>query len=644
MIKQILYIEDDPALGKLIQTKLRRLDYQVTIAVTGEEGLDILQTQVFELVIVDYYLPGIDGLEVIKYLQDKKIDIPIIMLSGSDNLHIAIEAMKLGVSDYVLKEVDKNYLQLLTNTIDKVLEKQKLKERLRISEARYKDLVATVPGVIYQYYFKRNGEQGFHYISPQCFEIFGYNPQELLENWNIDQYLYEEDLPQIKRGLLGLFIEKTETWHIEFRLKTKDNQLRWARAQSRVVYLQEDEIELHGVITDTTDYHALQLSLIEAKKMAEQASAAKSQFVSRMSHELRAPLNTVLGFAQLLSSDSQNPLIASQLEYVEQINKAGWYLLELLNEILDLSRIEAGKIALSLKPLNPNNIIKECYDMILPVAQKRNVKVKLDLAVENCMIMVDDLRLREALLNLLSNAIKYNKDNGDVLLFTELKNNDFLSIAVKDTGIGISEENLKNLFQPFNRLGQEFSQKEGAGIGLVITKRYMELMSGSLKVISQQGQGSTFWIELPLVTVDAEHVVGDYVFDQKLTHLPKDKEYNILYIDDQLESIQLLQKLFMRYPQLCLHTASRGQLGIETAQTMDLDVIFLDIKLPDIDGFEVFKKLKEGELTTHIPVVALSAEAMTKEIQHAKTLGFYEYLTKPLIIHDFQKVLSDILN
>lgn len=627
--------------------------YQLSFSVEGEPkllflsqgakelyGLSIEQIKRFPWNIFDFIIPE----DMVKFhdslrlasssLSDWQITFSIVTPFGETKF----------LQNYAIPSFQKDGSILWNGILIDISQQKEIEQALKRSEERFRDLVATVPGVIYQYFICKDGEQGFYYLSPQCEELFGDPPEKLLKNWSLERYLYAKDIPKIRKEMMALFNSQPQFWQIEGRAQAKNNKIRWFRAQSRVLRINNNEIQLYGVMIDITDYRRLENSLIRAKKLAEQASAAKSDFVSRMSHELRTPLNTILGFSQLLLTDTNNPLETSQQQSLEQVNKAGWYLLELINEVLDLSRIEAGKISFSLEPYAPEKIMQECYDMILPVANKRNITVEMTLPKANLCIMIDHLRLRQAILNLLSNAIKYNNDNGKVFLYTEQPNPQIFRIIVKDTGIGISETNLKKLFEPFNRLGQEYSSQEGTGIGLVITKRLIELMAGRLGVSSKEGVGSEFFIDIPLVNQqDFEKSLSDKTVDKQLLELPNTREYIILYIEDKIESVQLLQSLFARYPQLRLHSVQNPQLGIEIAQNIDPDIILMDMKLPKMHGYEVFQQLQSNKLTNHIPVIAISADAMPQQIQKAKELGFYHYLTKPVIIEELQKVIANIL-
>ncbi len=382
------------------------------------------------------------------------------------------------------------------------------------------------------------------------------------------------------------------------------------------------------------------LELETAKAIAEKANLAKSDFLSSMSHELRSPLNAVLGFAQLMESDYPPPT-ASQKASIDQILHAGWYLLELINEILDLSVIESGRLSLSLEPVSLPEVMLECQAMIEPEAQKRGISMSFPRLDASCFIKSDRTRLKQVLINLLSNAIKYNQAGGTVLVDCSTSNPGRIRISVKDTGAGLSPVKLAQLFQSFNRLGQEASGEEGTGIGLVVSKRLVELMEGMIGVESIVGTGSVFWIEL----LAAENPEVDYVKSASalLAEEPAtvgSRPRLLLYVEDNPANLKLIEQLITRRPDMRLLTAQNGRDGINLARARLPDVILMDINLPGINGIEAMQILRLDPATAHIPIVALSANAMTRDIEKGLDAGFYRYLTKPIRVDEFFETLS----
>jgi PAS domain S-box-containing protein len=382
------------------------------------------------------------------------------------------------------------------------------------------------------------------------------------------------------------------------------------------------------------------VELERAKAAAEKANLAKSDFLSSMSHELRSPLNAILGFAQLINSDSPPPTPA-QTASIDQILHAGWYLLELINEILDLAQIESGKLALSREPTSLAEVMLECQAMIEPQGQRRGIKMTFPQSGGPYYVDADRTRLKQVLINLLSNAIKYNQANGTVVVDYTASPPGRLRVSVRDSGAGLSPDMLTQLFQPFNRLGRETSREEGTGIGLVMSKRLVELMGGTIGVASTVGSGSVFWFELN--AVGAPQLTADPATPATIAPSPVQPGAplrTLLYVEDNPANLKLVEQLIARRPDMRLLVAGDGDLGIQLARANHPEVILMDINLPGISGIEALKLLREDPATAHIPVVALSANAMPRDIEKGLQAGFFQYLTKPIKVNEFMNTLD----
>jgi PAS domain S-box-containing protein len=383
--------------------------------------------------------------------------------------------------------------------------------------------------------------------------------------------------------------------------------------------------------------------LERARAAAEKASLAKSDFLSSMSHELRSPLNAILGFAQLMNSDSPPPT-PSQTTSIEQILHAGWYLLQLINEILDLAQIESGKLALSREPTSLTDVMRECQAMIEPQGEKRGIRMTFPDSGTPYFVDADRTRLKQIVVNLLSNAIKYNQPNGTVVVDCVMNTPERVRVSIADSGAGLPPEMLKQLFQPFNRLGQERSTEEGTGIGLVMSKRLVEMMGGIIGVESTVGLGSVFWFELNSATeprleedVTPPRAVG---MAQAASGAPL---RTLLYVEDNPANLKLIEQLIARHPDIRLLSARDGNTGIQLARANLPSLILMDINLPGISGIEALKILHEDPATMHIPVIALSANAMPRDIEKGLQAGFFRYLTKPIKIQEFMDTLDAAL-
>ncbi len=413
-----------------------------------------------------------------------------------------------------------------------------------------------------------------------------------------------------------------------------------------ITALRDDYGDIIGYLligTDNSVRKQVESDLNEAMAAAEKANRAKSDFLSSMSHELRTPLNAILGFAQLMETGAPSPTPA-QKRNLDQILKAGWYLLELINEILDLALIESGTVILSHEPVSLVEVMLECRAMIEPQAQTRGINMtfpQFDIAQ---YVKADRTRVKQVLINLLFNAIKYNRPGGEVVVEHVLKPPDSIRICVRDTGLGLTPEQVAQLFQPFNRLGKETSAEEGTGIGLVVTKRLVELMGGSIGADSVVGTGSVFWIELKLTSppqfalteTEGEKLARPQVTDGTPMR-------TLLYVEDNPANLELVEQLIERRPDLRLLSAADGNLGIEFARAYQPDVILMDINLPGISGIEAMKILQADPTTAHIPILALSANAIPNDIQKGLEAGFFNYLTKPIKVNQFMEALDAAL-
>ena len=414
-----------------------------------------------------------------------------------------------------------------------------------------------------------------------------------------------------------------------------------AQAQQEVMRLnQELEVRVHE---RTVQLEMTNGELAMAMEEARSANYAKSAFLSSMSHELRTPLNAILGFAQILSSDRLPSTLAQKKEFAGHILKSGRHLLTLINEILDLAKVESGTVSLSLEPVALQAILQECRDMIAPLASQRGIGMAFpgDCALN---VLADRTRLKQILLNLLSNALKYNRAQGAVSIDCVPQPGGRVRISVCDTGIGLDAAQVALLFQPFNRLGQEGGTEEGSGIGLVVTKRLVELMDGSIGVSSEPGVGSTFWIELRAVDALPLPAPSDLPRpDLAGALLEHSAPVTVLYVEDNPANLTLVEEIVRYCPQLRLLTAHDGRLGVDMARTHLPQLILMDINLPTMNGTDALKLLRADPRTAHIPVIALTANAMPGDVERSMALGFYRYLTKPINLDEFNAAINSAL-
>jgi len=408
--------------------------------------------------------------------------------------------------------------------------------------------------------------------------------------------------------------------------------------------LQEEQARLEEgtqkLNQEIAERKAAEQALIAARDEADRANHAKSDFLSSMSHELRTPMNAILGFSQLMATDDS--LATEHQEGVAEILKAGHHLLNLINEVLDLAKIESGHVDLTLEPVAVRPLVEECLSLVGTLAARREVRMG-HAVPEEAVVQADRTRLKQALLNLLSNAIKYNHHGGSVSLDVHQVDGSRLRIRVTDTGPGIASERLPELCQPFNRLGAENSNIEGAGIGLSITRRLVEMMGGTLEVESKTGIGSTFWIELPLESPPQPAPEAAIPVGAATVQPPNPARHTVLYIEDNPANLKLVAQILGRRPHILLITAHTAELGIELARERHPDLILLDINLPGVDGYRLLEVIRKEAGLEGTPVIALTANALSSDIEQGMAAGFSDYLTKPLNVDRFFGLLDRFL-
>jgi len=384
--------------------------------------------------------------------------------------------------------------------------------------------------------------------------------------------------------------------------------------------------------------------LMSARIVADKANLAKSDFLSSMSHELRSPLNAILGFAQLM--DSASPAASpSQKASIDRILHAGWYLLELINEILDLAVIESGKLSISEEPVSLAEVMFDCRSIIEPQSQKRGIKLTFPTFAEPIFVRADRVRLKQVLINLLSNAIKYNRPGGSVVVACTSTAQGRVRISVRDTGQGLSPDQVRQLFQPFNRLGQERSAEEGTGIGLVMSKLLVELMGGAIGVDSKVGTGSVFWYDLNASSAPESPGPDEGYLDRATTpDAGAGPLRTVLYVEDNPANLELVAQLIGRRPDLRMLGAVDVMQGLQLARDHQPSVILMDINLPGLSGIEGLALLRKDPLTAQVPVVAISANAMVGDIRKGLEAGFFRYLTKPINLVEFMDTLDVALD
>ncbi len=516
-----------------------------------------------------------------------------------------------------------------------VHERERAQAALRDSEQRFRNILNTAPiGILYTD-LRGNMKQA----NPRFCELVGYSEDEL-QTLQVAQYTHPEDVPLDIEMSRRLVLGEIPMYRRQKRYITKSGQTLWAQA---TVTLLRDELgqarRIVGVVEDISEHLRLQ-EAETARERAEAANRAKSEFLSRMSHELRTPLNAMLGFAQLLEIDRRHPLSADQRPWVAQIQQAGWHLLEMINDVLDLSRIESGNLKLQIDPLNLPELLSASLAMVDNEAKRRSLTVTTDLAEGTGVLMGDATRVKQILVNLLSNAVKYNTEGGRIHVAARVRPHDMVEIAVTDTGLGMTAEQLGELFQPFNRLGRERSAQEGTGIGLVISQRLAELMGGSLRARSIAGEGSSFILTLPQA-VEPDTVPSN--LDPLVTASAEYHRRIVHYVEDNETNVEVMRGILSQRPQVLLEVSGTGAEAMRSIFARQPDLILLDMHLPDTSGQELLERLKGDPATSDIPIVVVSADATARQIEAAMLAGASLYLTKPVSVQELLAAVDDVL-
>jgi PAS domain S-box-containing protein len=473
--------------------------------------------------------------------------------------------------------------------------------------------------------------------SPSNDTFFSFSREETEGRQAMD-FVHPDDRAMVLEAVAQSFA-KNEVVRVRFRGLRTDG--RWVNIESRGRALRDAEGTPTGLVIisrDETESVEAAAALESAKEEAERANLAKSEFMSRMSHELRTPLNSVLGFAQILQMEMTS---AEELELIGYIVKSGGYLLELINEVLDISRVESGNIAVELEVVSSAELIRQCLEMVSGQAAESGVAI-----IDNCdgdyYVRADFQRLKQVLVNLLTNAIKYNFSGGSVTLDCDDVGGR-MRLSVTDTGPGVAPQLHDRLFAPFDRLDAESRGIEGTGLGLALSKGLMEAIGGSLGVESNLGAGSTFWLELPIVsaqTSSSDDGVGDDLATAPLVDTPA---ATLLYVEDNVGNVRLMERLLLHRPNVRLLTSFEGSRGVELAKEFQPDLILLDVHLPDLSGIDVLDQLTRDDRTSSIPVIMLSADASQEQIKRFSDAGAVDYLTKPLDLEYFLTLLDSYL-
>jgi PAS domain S-box-containing protein len=568
-----------------------------------------------------------------RILENLKHNIPVRDFEVEVNSKSGKQIIGLFSADLIYIGKDLCFLSVLID----ITERKRAEEEVKRQTGLITSLLDSIPDIIF---FK-----DFHGVylgcNPPFAELVSKTKNEVTGKTDYD--LFDKETADSFRFNDNLMLEDKKPRHNEEWVTYPDTR-KILVDTLKTTYTTSDGklIGVLGISRDITERKLAEEEIIRAKNEAEKANHAKSEFLSRMSHELRTPMNSILGFAQLLE---MGELTSGQKKGVNHIIKSGKHLLDLINEVLDISRIEAGRLSLSIEPVNVPRIINEIIDIVNPFAYEKDLNITFTNNSDKLLyVNADSQRLKQVLLNLLNNAIKYNVDSGLVSIMASSSKNttdDGYScrISISDTGVGISGHDIHKLFTPFERIGLESSNVEGTGLGLAVVKKLMDAMKGKLGVESEKGKGSTFWIELPLNNsqIEGAGISPVPISDEK----HKGHKGTILYIEDNISNVELIEQILLNQrPEIRLIANPNGKLAVKLAAEYLPDLILLDLNLPDIHGIDVINTILRDELTKSIPVVIVSADAMPLQIQRLKNAGAKDYIAKPLNIIDFLKTID----
>ncbi len=562
--------------------------------------------------------------------------VSISPISDLNNNVINYLAIKENITQR--KNYEKEILELNENLEKKVIERTEELARSNEELQKKTNELETFFTVALDLLCIADTDGNFLKVNKSWEDILGYTRDELMSKKFLE-FVHPEDVQSTLEAMQELSDQKP-IFKFTNRYKSISGEYKYIEWHSVPV-----GNLIYAAARDITNWKNYEEELTKARLAAESANQSKSEFLSRMSHELRTPMNSILGFAQLMQMGQLNP---SQEKGVKHILKSGRHLLGLINEILDISRIEAGRISISIEPVEIKGLINEVIDTVVPIANVKNIKIELDENFKELYVKSDKQRLKQVLINLINNAIKYNKEGGNVWIIADVLTNnpsgvETVRIMIKDNGFGISENNIPKLFTPFERIGAEASSTEGTGLGLTVVKKLVELMGGIVGVESKLSEGSVFWIELQKTVNDLEKYKKIQEKDNTNQNI-KANIGRILYIEDNISNIELIEQILTTSrPKIELITTMYGAQAEKLAEEHKPGLILLDINLPDINGSEVLKILKANMRTEKIPVVIISADAMQKQLDDMIKAGAQNYITKPIDVEEFLKIVDKVI-
>lgn len=651
---RVLIVEDSADDAELILREIQKAGYTVVSerVETKESMAAALQHNHWDIVLSDYSMPQFSAMAALSTLKESGLDIPFLVVSGTIGEETAVAALKAGAHDFLVKDK----LARLIPAIERELREAEIRRSHRAAETRYQLLVESLPGIVYIH--PLDWSAGPIYASPQIKDILGYSSEE----WLSDPAFWQNRLhPEDREAALAGIQQSGQTGaplEIEYRMLARDGSVVCFRDQAILVRDDKGQpVYWMGLMIDITHRKRAEQEILRLNAELEQrvearthelerALRAKDEFLASMSHELRTPLNAILGLSESLAEHTAGPLNEKQERYVKTINESGSHLLSLINDILDLARIEAGQIVLNIDEVDLHQVCQASLRMINELANRKNQEVSLRLDEDIGSLWADERRLKQILVNLLSNAVKFTPSGGKIGLEVRGDRQEKLvHFTVWDTGIGIAKEDLQRLFQPFVQVDSSLAREAaGTGLGLALVAQMARLHGGGVSVESEPGEGSRFTVTLPWEPALATDMELRLKSTGKFRAIKPGAPSRpiILLIEDTRETILMITD-YLQLAGYEVISARDALSGLEQARKIRPDLILMDIQLPGMDGLEATRKLRADPTVRTIPIIALTALAMPGDRERCLAAGATDYVTKPVSLKKLAQMIEGYL-